>query len=33
MLSYIVTALISRTVLLLLGLWWIPVEVVTRKKG
>ncbi|KAI0693790.1 hypothetical protein BC835DRAFT_1352071 [Cytidiella melzeri] len=32
LLSYAFTALLSRLVLLLLGLWWIPVEVVTRKK-
>ncbi|KAI0772700.1 hypothetical protein BC629DRAFT_1639305 [Irpex lacteus] len=29
----VLTAIICRVILLLLGLWWIPVEVVTRKKG
>lgn len=31
--SYIFTSIIARTVLLLLGFFWIPVEQVTRKKG
>ncbi|KAI0091914.1 hypothetical protein BDY19DRAFT_927391 [Irpex rosettiformis] len=33
MLSRIITAILGRLVLLVLGIWWIPVEVVTRKKG
>ncbi|KAI0347399.1 hypothetical protein BDW22DRAFT_1404954 [Trametopsis cervina] len=32
-LSRILTAILSRLVLLLLGIWWIPVELITRKKG
>jgi hypothetical protein len=31
--TFAFTALISRLILLLLGLWWIPVETVTRKRG
>ncbi|KAK7695473.1 hypothetical protein QCA50_000109 [Cerrena zonata] len=31
--SYLFTAIISRLVLLIVGLWWIPVEKVTRKRG
>ncbi|KAI0269167.1 hypothetical protein BC834DRAFT_932181 [Gloeopeniophorella convolvens] len=31
--SWVLTALLSRLSLLVLGLWWIPVEQVTRKRG
>ncbi|CAL1701382.1 unnamed protein product [Somion occarium] len=31
--SYVITALLARLVLLLVGLWWIPVEQVTRKRA
>ena len=31
--SYILTALLSRLALLILGVWWIPVEQVSRKRG
>lgn len=31
--AYIFTAIIARLVLLILGLWWIPVEIVHRKKS
>lgn len=30
--SHAFTALITRLVLLLVGVWWIPVEIVTRKR-
>jgi len=29
----LLTSMISRLVLLLVGVWWIPVELVTRKRG
>ncbi|GJE84450.1 hypothetical protein PsYK624_005260 [Phanerochaete sordida] len=31
--SHALTAVIARSVLLLVGVWWIPVEVVTRKRA
>ncbi|KAH9940576.1 hypothetical protein B0H21DRAFT_878319 [Amylocystis lapponica] len=31
--TYVFTAVVCRVALLLLGLWWIPVEMVTRKRG
>ncbi|KAH9045596.1 hypothetical protein EDB85DRAFT_1907523 [Lactarius pseudohatsudake] len=31
--SYVLTALLSRLTLLILGIWWIPVEKVSRKRG
>lgn len=31
--SYVLTALLSRLTLLILGVWWIPVEQVSRKRG
>lgn len=33
MVSHAITAILARAVLFLVGLWWIPVEVVTRKRG
>jgi len=32
-LSYVLTATLSRLTLLVLGVWWIPVEQVSRKRG
>ncbi|TFK55768.1 hypothetical protein OE88DRAFT_1710117 [Heliocybe sulcata] len=31
--TWIITAVITRLILLVVGLWWIPVDVVTRKRG
>ncbi|OBZ76740.1 hypothetical protein A0H81_04005 [Grifola frondosa] len=31
--THVFTAILCRLVLLLVGLWWIPVEMVTRKRG